>query len=255
MSVELNIESLLISEFNKKHVVSFLRHYKGATDAYTQGDWERVGEKSGKFVEAVTKALMLKCNLEIPNGKHFKAGVQLKNLEKTPKTVASDDIRLLIPKACLFIYDVASNRGGRHDSNEIDPNEMDANTLIPLMSWILSDLLRISKGEKDNEFCLALIKKLTRKKFPFFENIDGKIYINQKVSAPECCFLLLYNEYPKRVLRKDLIDSLIRNGIKKEAARITLSRQKDFFDENDFGLVLRSHGCKKAEELIHKYEV
>jgi hypothetical protein len=44
-----------------------------------------------------------------------------------------DSIRLLIPRNCVFVYDIASN-SSRHDPDEIDPNKMDAIVVVQNVS-------------------------------------------------------------------------------------------------------------------------
>jgi hypothetical protein len=46
---------------------------------------------------------------------------------------------------CTFIYDIASNRGGRHDPGEVDPNEMDAAAVVANMSWVVAELIRYAQ--------------------------------------------------------------------------------------------------------------
>src|SRR5208283_621504 len=53
-------------------------------------------------------------------------------------------------------YEIASNRGARHDADEIDANEMDARTVLALCAWILSEMVRFSQKGND----LTLPKKI-----------------------------------------------------------------------------------------------
>jgi CheY-like chemotaxis protein len=50
----------------------------------------------------------------------------------TNENTLSDSVRLTIPRACRFIYEIASNRGARHDADEVAANEMDANAVTAL---------------------------------------------------------------------------------------------------------------------------
>lgn len=249
---EKQVKNLLIQKFDNRHVDSTLRHFKAAIEKYSLEDWEGVGEKAGKFVEAVTKALMVFCKKPLPFGKHFKAGVELGKLGQVSVADAPDSIRLVIPKACLFIYDVASNRGGRHDANDIDANAIDSTTIVPLLSWVLAEMVRICSTGRDTALASSLIEELTNKTYPYFENIDGRTYVNcDGLKGPEYALLLLYDAYPKRINRKDLKDAIIRHGIKQGAAAMVVNRLTVVDDDNG-NLKLRANGREKAEMLLKK---
>ncbi len=89
--------------------------------------WEDANAKAGKFGEAVLKALWRHAGEVVPSGKEFKAGKIMDQIEK--KMTLTDSLRLTIPRACRFTYEIASNRGARHDADEIEANEMDANAV------------------------------------------------------------------------------------------------------------------------------
>jgi hypothetical protein len=201
---EKEVRKLLIQKFEARHIDACLKHYLAATTEFIAKDWDGVALKAGKFVEAVTKALMLYCGKSLPaNTRHFKAGVELRALESLG--AHSDVVRIVIPKACVFIYEVVNNRGGRHDAGEIDANEMDATVIIPLMSWIVAEMVRFCSVGGGTTSAMTLIDGLTNKIYPYFEEIDGRSYVNlNKLSAADTALLLLYASYPKRIGRQAL---------------------------------------------------
>jgi len=116
------IAEILQKKFDARHAHASVQYFIEATDKYAVGDAEGVALKAGKFVEAVTKALMVFCQRQLPaNTRQFKAGNELRNLE--PLATFPDTVRLVIPKASIFVYEVVNNRGGRHDSTDINANE------------------------------------------------------------------------------------------------------------------------------------
>jgi hypothetical protein len=78
--------------------------------------------------------------------KDFKAGLYAQKIidQVDIATLPEDGLRLQIPRACIFVYDITSNRGARHDSDEMNPNEMDATVILPVFSWMLAELARLS---------------------------------------------------------------------------------------------------------------
>lgn len=250
---EKKAKTILETKFDPERVAAMLDHFDLMLEKFVERDNEGVLVKAGKFVEAATKALMLHGGKTLPPARKFKAGVELRALEQLPPADYSDAIRFAIPKACLYIYEIASNRGGRHDSSDIDANEMDARVVVPTSSWVLAEMVRYSSGKAETDEAMSIIDELTEKKYPYFEEIDGRTYLNLKsASAPNVALLLLYEAYPKRIHRSELIAAIRRHGHKVGAADMAVTRIIDQVDEVDGALKLRVSGIQKAEELLKK---
>jgi hypothetical protein len=245
-----NIRALLTQEFEARHVDAALGHFSSAVDKFLAGDWEAIAQKSGKFVEAVAKALVLKSGKTITDPRHFSAGNELRLLEHVKGF--PDTLRLVIPRAGIFVYEVVSNRGGRHDAHDIDANVMDARVLLPAISWMLADMVRFC-GKSDPETAMELIDELTAKKYPYFEEIDGRAYINLRALKPgEISLLILYSSYPRRINRQKLVDLVKRHGVTASAASTAVHRLKNLVDDADGEWKLRGIGREAAEELIQR---
>lgn len=247
------IKAILGSTFLPKYADALLKHFCGATKKYQSGDWEGVGVKAGKFVEATAKCLMVYCGQSVPTPRQFKAGVMLRNLESLSSSY-SETVRIVIPKSCLFIYEIASNRGGRHDADGMDPNEMDARAVIPNMSWIVAEMLRFCSSNATVPVDISvLVASLSEKIYPFFEQIDGRSYINfDHLSAHEVGLLLLYFRYPHRIERLALVDAIRRHGPKKSAAEAAVKRLRKLIDDDNGTWKLRGLGRQKAEQRLWK---
>jgi hypothetical protein len=250
MTAEDQIKAILLSKFTDKHVRSLLNHFVSAVEKYREGGWEGSIAKVGKFIEATLKAIWTHCGQTLPTSRQFKVGTIINQLAKL--TSFDDSLRLLIPRACTFAYDISSNRGVRHDPDEIDPNKMDAMVVIPVASWVLAELVRYAAaGSSTPETTAELVDELVEKQFPLFENIDGRTYINAtKLKAPEIGLLLLYAAYPKRIRRDNLIDQIARHGVKKNAAGVAVARMKNFVDDDNGNWKLRGTGRNRASEIL-----
>jgi len=245
------VRTLLVQKFEPRHIDSCLKHFTAAMEKFVAEDWDGVALKAGKFVEAVTKTLMIGCGKAIPNGRHFKAGNELRQLE--PLGTYSDVLRIVIPKACIFIYEIVNNRGGRHDATDIDANTMDATVIVPMLSWVLAEMVRFCSKGGDANVAMTLIDELTNKLYPYFEHIDGRTYVNvKKLKAPEVALLLLYDTYPKRMKRQDLVEAVTRHGSTVNAANIAVHRLKHTVDDDNDQWKLRGIGRQRAEELLKK---
>ena len=234
-----------------------LNHFDGTVEGFQVGDHEKSIAKGGKFIEAVLKVLYIKAGKTLPNERDFKVDKIIIELSQVEKTLAPDAIRLLIPRACRFLYDIASNRGARHDASIIDPNAMDATVMVSVSSWILAELIRLAGGGaiKPDE-ARILVEGITEKRFPLLETVDGRLYFHKKnSSARDIALVGLWNRSPNRMARSDLRSMIERHGFSKNNADVTITRLKTLVDDDGAGnLRLLSPGIKEAESLILSFD-
>lgn len=90
-----------------------------------------------------------------------------------------------------------------------------------------------------------------RRRYPFTEEIDGRIYTDIAQSATEAALLILWHIYPKRMSGTELEDSIVRHGYRRTNANVTISRLARYIDNDGIGnLRLRNAGLRKAEAVI-----
>jgi HEPN domain-containing protein len=254
MSKKEEIKNLL-KVFNSKYVISLLNHFDESIKKFESGEWEICIQKAGKFVEALIKALADYCKIPIPRGREFKVSKLVEDLRKADLSKYDDTVRLLIPRICVFIYDISSNRGARHDPDEIDPNKMDAIAVVQGISWILAEMTRFSqKGSLAPDQAIELVEELMENKYPMFEEIEGRLYVNKEgLSALDTAMLLLNFKYPNRVNKQYLIDMLIRHNFTRGNSKMAISRLSKFVDEDEGGkLKLRGVGRVKADSILSR---
>ena len=248
---------LLQPKFAVRHVKSALNHFQAMTVEFQQGAWEEAIGKSGKFIEAVLKALHVHVGKTLPPARRFKAGNVINGLEQLAAGSFDDTIRLTIPRACRFNYDIASNRGARHDPDEVDPNEMDARTVVAASSWILAEMLRYAqKGAVDQTKARELVDALTERRYPLIEEVDGRVYFHlRKASARDIALLTLWHRHPGRMSRSDLVAAIVRHRFKVANANMAVSRLGGLVDEDDKDrLRLLQPGVRMAEQLVESAE-
>ncbi len=247
------IENLLATRLPVDRARAAVKHYGEMTEELQKSHWESATVKAGKFSEAVLKCLWEHCSQLVPPDKEFKVDTIINQLPQVAPVGMHDSIRLTIPRACRFVYEVSSNRGARHDSGELDPNVMDANGVSSTCSWILAELIRYSQtGRLSPPEAAELVAKLTEKKYPLFEEIDGRLYCaNGNLGARKLALLLLTYRYPSRLAKSELVASVVRHGESQANARKGVSRLKEIVDDDGSGnLKLRSPGLQEAELLI-----
>ncbi len=246
---------LLNPTFPAEHVKAALSHFGKAVNDFGQEDWEDGIAKTGKFVEAMLKALATHCGIHFEKGRKFKADAIINALHNLPDGSFDDALRLGIPRACRLVYGIASNRGARHDPDEIDPNSMDASLVLPVCAWILAEAIRFAqKGAVEPAQARNLVDSLVEKKYPVLEKVDGRVYLHAKQkSAVEVGIVILAERYPRRIDRSELIDAVERNGFTPKNAQVAVERISRFVDDDGYGqLRLLAPGLKKADEIISK---
>ncbi|MBZ5703543.1 MAG: hypothetical protein LAN84_17060 [Acidobacteriia bacterium] len=249
----MTLNDLLIPTFAAKHVSSATRHFDRMVEDFQKGDWEDSSAKAGKLIEAVVKALWVYAGETVPAGKAFSAGSIIDKLHNKPVAAAPERIRITIPRACRFAYEIASNRGARHDADEIDANEMDARTVLSVCCWILAEMVSFSQKRLDLAQAKSIVEGLMKKRFPFTEEIEGRVYVEIGKSAKEVALLILWTIYPRRMNRAELGASVVRHDYSEKNAKIAVSRIVQYVDDDGIGnLRLRNSGVRKAEELISK---
>jgi hypothetical protein len=247
------IESLLAPKFPTRHVRAALAHFGGMVEKFQAGDWESCTVKAGKFVEAVLKALLIHADQTPPSARKFSAGGAIDEMGRLPTGAADDAIRLAIPRACRFAYDIASNRGARHDAGDVDPNQMDANAIVPTCSWILAELIRYSQvGAVNVAQAQEIVDSLTARRYPLIEEVDGRVYFHhRRKTAPEVALMALSYAYPKRVNVQELIATIQRHGFRANNARVAVGRIRRFVDDDGHGaLKLLATGRQRADRLL-----
>lgn len=252
---ETQLENILGKIFDPGRVSSILQYFGDCVQNFQEGNWEACLTKAGKFVEAIVKMVWTLDGKLLPPPREFKVSRYIQKItDETDKTKVPDGIRLQIPRGCTFLYDITSNRGARHDSDEVNPNEMDATLAMTACSWILAELIRFAaKGNLSPEQAKSLVDSVTRRRYPIFEEIDGRIYVHsdKHETSLECAILILYALYPRRIEIGILSDLLERHGYETQGFRWdSLDR---YIDMDESGcILLRVPGRQKAEGLLSR---
>ena len=118
---------------------------------------------------------------------------------------------LLIPTIAKSIYSIRNKRDAVH-INEIDPSYIDAQYIVIASSWILAELLRIICFQKnlDKKIVIPLIEKIMSRKYPFIQEIDGRIVIlKENLTCSDHILTLLYITKNSGLSRKQISEQLL----------------------------------------------
>jgi len=253
-----DLEQLLQPTFAGKHVRAVLKHFQAMITEFQQSAWEEAIAKGGKFIEAALKAVYVHAGKTLPPAREFKASKLMIELEQLPGGSLDDAIKLTIPRACRFTYDIASNRGARHDPGEVDPNEMDARVVVAGTCWVAAEMLRYAqKNALDPARVRELVDGLTQRRYPLVEEVDGRVYFHVPgASARDVALLSLWHKHPGRMSEGELVAAVVRHHFTDKNAKMAVSRLGRLVDLDEQGrLRLLQPGVRDAEELLRSAEV
>ena len=115
--------------------------------------------------------------------------------------------------------------------------------------------VRYSQKGMDLAEAKEAVDGLMRRKYPFMEEIDGRVYWDIANSAREAALLILYGVYPKRISEEALARQVTRHGYSQKNSKVAVQRIGTKVDDDGHGnLKLRNPGVREAEELIEKAE-
>lgn len=244
------INEMLKYKFEAKYADAAVKHFAEMMTDFQQRDWKNANTNAGRFVEAVLKALWHEAGEVVPKGRAFKAGVILDTIDK--KLALQDSLRLTVPRACRWVYEIASNRGARHDADEVEANEMDATGVQALCSWILAELVSYSQKGLDLAAAKTVVDGVIKRRYPFIEEIDGRVYVDIAGSARDAAILILWHIYPLRMDEESLRQQLVRHRYSKPNAGMAVARMQGIVDNDHGALKLRSIGIQEAEKIIEQ---
>ena len=100
----------------------------------------------------------------------------------------------------------------------------------------------------------AVVDSVVKRRYPFIEEIDGRVYVDIARGAREAAILILWHVYPRRISEDDLFDQLRRHQLKKQNAEMAIKRIQGAVDNDNGNMKLRAIGIREAEELIEEAE-
>lgn len=85
----------------------------------------------------------------------------------------SRSARILIPRMMLGLYDIRNNRGVGHAGAEVNPNHMDATTVLYTAKWLMAELVRLLHTLSTEE-ATAIVDGLVEREFAWVWTHGGK---------------------------------------------------------------------------------
>lgn len=166
---------------------------------FVERRWEPSELNGGKFCEVVYSILqgaLAGGNYASGPAKIHDMVGSCRRLEQTPENPnlrGDRSLRILIPRALPYLYEIRNNRGVGHAGGEVDPNPMDAFAVQSLASWILAELVRVFHG-LEPAIAQEIVDGLVTKHHPLvWCDGDIKRVLNPSLKKSDQLLLLLYS--------------------------------------------------------------
>lgn len=161
-------------------------------------------------------------------------------------------IRIQIPRMIMALYEIRNNRGVGYSGGDVNPNHMDANAVLYMSKWLMSELVRIFHNVDTIE-ASAIIDSLVERKFSLVWEVNGvKRILNESLSMKDKTLILLYHS-KNTVAESDLINWLEHSNpsvLRRDVLRKLHKDKFIEFDETKHALHLSPKGIKYVEESI-----
>jgi hypothetical protein len=119
-------------------------------------------------------------------------------------TTVPRSFQILIPRLLPGLYEIRNNRGVGHVGGDVDSNHMDANAVLAMCNWIMSELVRVYHGLSIPE-AQQVVDSLSERRIPLvWQRGDLKRVLDPTISL-EKQILLLIASSPGAVTVSDLL--------------------------------------------------
>lgn len=243
------------NNFKSKIIDSYLEIKQRATTAYFNETWDSSGLSTGKFAETVLRFLQSELtNKYIPFGTHIPNFPDAcRQIIILPANKGVESLRIIIPRALVFIYTLRGKRGIGHIGGDLDANEIDVLTIVRVCDWILIELIRVYYKIPLEE-AQGIIDSLSFKFIPDIWEISGKKRVLKKgLSYKEKSLLLLYSQSEQGILTEDLFEWTKHSNIvafKRDALRQLHKDDLIEYDEESEIIYISPLGIQKVEKEI-----
>lgn len=231
--------------------------YTGLKAAASEGRADQAGVRAGKFAEVSLRLLQ-----HVVTGSHTPFGTQIPNFaDECRKLITAnvpavvESLRVIVPRALVFIYTVRNKRGIGHVGGDVDANAIDVAAITRVADWVICEFIRVYHSLSLEE-AQDLVDALAARHVPDVWEVGGKKRVlRERLTAKEQTLLLLYSDPSGVILAEDLCTwveyaqlSVYRRDVLRplhKARRIELDSELDTVQ-------LSPLGVRDVEEVLLK---
>ncbi len=242
-------------KFRNRIIETYLEIKKRYSEAMFDSSFDTAGLSAGKFSETTLRFLQHELTgTHIPFGKHIhNFPDEAQKLIQLPTTSGVESLRIIIPRALVFLYTLRGKRGIGHVGGDVEANGIDAATIVRITDWIVCELIRIYH-KLSLEEAQAIVDTLSARNLPDIWEVAGrKRILRTDLNFGQKVLLLTYADSKGGVLVEDLYDWVEHNNMGNFKSHVLspLHQKKLIeFDRESQIVFLSPTGVKEVEENI-----
>lgn len=197
-------------KYRKRIIDTYLSIKHRYEKARFDGSYDASGLSCGKFVETVYRFLEWRLlGKTTPFGKSIpNMSKAVRDLIETDKSKGPESLRVIIPRALMFLYTMRNKRGIGHVGGDVQANEIDANTIVRVCDWIICELIRVYHGVSLQD-AQGIVDTLATRSMPYIWEVSGrKRVLDAGMSYRDKTLVIVYSDAHEGVHFKDLVASV-----------------------------------------------
>jgi hypothetical protein len=194
------------NKFRERIISAYLELKRRYSEARYSAAWDVSGLSAGKFCEAVFRYLQYELTgSSIPFGTHITNFTdECRKLITLPVSTGNESLRIIIPRALVFLYTLRGKRGIGHVGGDVEANQIDAETVVRTCDWVICELIRIYHN-LSLEDAQGLVDAIAVRTIPDVWEVAGKKRVlRTDLSFKDKVLLLLYSDPQSGALVEDL---------------------------------------------------
>lgn len=248
------INDILKKEYPDELTDKLLEAYYNSIIEYKKRKWQYFGNEVGRFIEIAIRLVEFK-NYNSYTKLEDKLPIfnesRLKQFEQSQNN-ANVSFKILIPRQLFSMYTIRNKRGMIH-VNDVDPNYMDANVLLGMSKWVLSEFVR-NTIQLEYDDAVKLIESITTK-----ENIlvweDGDIFkiLNNKIKIEDKIMCILY--FKNNISSKELFKYTEYSNYSIFKKKLSIMHKEQMLNYTEEKVTISPIGVNIAESVLNDIRI
>lgn len=232
-----------------------IKQFFALKSALSAGNDRSVGIEAAHHCETVLRLLQQEIN-----GTHTAFGKNIGNfadecrqLVTSSNSAPNESLRLVIPRALVYVYTMRNKRGIGHVGGDVDANRIDSMSIAQTCDWIVCELIRCFHGLSLEE-AQDVVDGLTVRNLPEVWQVGGKKRVLKSgLSFKDQVLLLCYQDQNSTILSEDVFDWVEYSNFSVFKGKVLGPLHKSRLIEYDRSadcITISPLGAKEVEERI-----
>jgi len=169
----------------------------------------------------------------------------------------SESLRVIIPRALIFLYTLRGKRGIGHVGGDIEANQIDLETMVRIADWVICELIRIYHKFSLEE-AQALVDSISSRNLPLVWEVGGKKRVLiSGLDYKQQVMVLLYATPDSGVLSEDLFawtEHSNQTVFKRSVLTVLHKARLIEYDGKEETVVISPLGAIEAEAALLRKE-